>query len=387
MSNNTMVFFCKICNKNYKSKKSLYVHNRRYHTNTLEISSKSNPNIIQISSKSNPNIIHINSNSDGYKCRFCNNRYKFIQGRWKHEKICKIRKEKDNNNNYKNKLKLKDAEIKKLKERLRDKMNKNCKIHYKTLQKINNQLNNNITKNNCVETINNIHNRNIINFNLVGFGKEELSDVLSNKEQLKILKKRFKSLPFMIDYVHFNKDYPQYQNFIITSIKNNIAYKYDEEKKQFIAGNKEKLLNELIDNRMFDIDTFYKTHIDKLNDKCKEVINRFLDKYDNNKLDSLNNDINLVVYNNMNKVIDKYKVSVKQNLDKILTYDDLIQEKNNMENKFNMIIKSIKEENKSLKDDFEYKNKLLKEDYNLLKNELENKNKILMDELEKLKKG
>ena len=101
-------------------------------------------------------------------------------------------------------------------------------------------------------------NKNIINFNLVGFGKEEFSEILSNKEQLKILKKKFNSLPYMIDYVHFNKDYPQYQNFIITSIKNNIAYKYDEEKKQFIAGNKEKLLNELIDNRMFDIDTFYK---------------------------------------------------------------------------------------------------------------------------------
>ena len=112
-------------------------------------------------------------------------------------------------------------------------------------------------------------NKNIINFNLVGFGKEEFSEILSNKEQLKILKKKFNSLPYMIDYVHFNKDYPQYMNFIITSIKNNIAYKYDEKKKQFIAGNKEELLNELIDNRMFDIDTFYNTHIDKLNDKCK----------------------------------------------------------------------------------------------------------------------
>jgi hypothetical protein len=291
-------------------------------------------------------------------------------------KTCKLKLKKDKEQKYKN-------EIKRLKERLRDKMNKNCKIHYKTLQKINNQLNNNITKNNCVETINNIHNRNIINFNLVGFGKEEFSEILSSKEQLKILKKKFNSLPYMIDYVHFNKDYPQYMNFIITSIKNNIAYKYDEKKKQFIAGNKEELLNELIDNRMFDIDTFYNTHIDKLNDKCKEVITRFLDKYNNDKLDdSLKNDINLVVYNNMNKVIDKYKVSVRQNLDKILTYDDLIKEKNNMENKFNTIINSIKEENKSLK-----------EDYNLLKKELENKNKSLKDdynllkkELEKLKK-
>ena len=372
MSNNTLVFFCNICNKNYKSKKSLYVHNYKYHKN-------SHQKVIIQSSKSHHLVIKKSSfnNKEGkHKCIYCNKKFSFKQNKYRHMKICKIKKEKDNN--YKNKLKLKDAEIKRLKERLRDKMNKSCKIHYKTLQKINNQLNNNITKNNCVETINNIHNRNIINFNLVGFGKEELGDVLSNKEQLKILKKKFKSLPYMIDYVHFNKDYPQYMNFIITSIKNNIAYKYDEEKKQFIAGDKEELLNELIDNRMYDIDTFYKTHIDKLNDKCKEVINRFLDKYDNDKLDSLNNDINLVVYNNMNKVIDKYKVSVKQNLDKILTYDDLIKEKNNMENKFNNIINNIKEENKSLKENYnllkkelENKNKSLKEDYNLLKKELE----------------
>ena len=347
-------FTCKLCNKNYKSIQSLCNHNRRFHKKITQNNSKlpqNNSILPQNTSKKINKMVY---------CKYCNKKFSRLDNMNRHMKICKIKKEKDNNNNYKNKLKLKDAEIKRLKERLRDKMNKSCKMHYKTLQKINNQLNNNITKNNCVETINNIHNRNIINFNLVGFGKEELGDVLSNKEQLKILKKKFKSLPYMIDYVHFNKDYPQYMNFIITSIKNNIAYKYDDEKKQFIAGNKDELLNELIDNRMYDIDTFYKTHIDKLNDKCKEVINRFLDKYDNDKLDSLNNDINLVVYNNMNKVIDKYKVSVKQNLDKILTYDDLIKEKNNMENKFNNIINNIKEENKSLK-----------EDYNLLKKELE----------------
>ena len=354
-------FTCKICNKNYKSIQSLCNHNRRFHKKITQNNSKlpqNNSFLPQNTSKKTNKMVY---------CKYCNKKFSRLDNMNRHMKTCKVKNEKENSiilkmkkekNEYKN-------EIKRLKQRLRDKMNKNCKIHYKTLQKINNQLNNNITKNNCVETINNIHNRNIINFNLVGFGKEEFGDVLSNKEQLKILKKKFNSLPYMIDYVHFNKDYPQYQNFIITSIKNNIAYKYDDEKKQFIAGNKDELLNDLIDNRMYDIDTFYRTHIDKLNDKCKEVINRFLDKYNNDKLDdSLKNDINLVVYNNMNKVVDKYKVSVKQNLDKILTYDDLIKEKNNMENKFNTIIESIKEENKSLKDDY----KLLKKELEKLKN-------------------
>ena len=357
-----MVFYCNICNKNYKSKKSLYVHNYKYHSNKPQNNTFSPQNTTILTQNTTK------KNKAGNTCRYCKKNFSRIDSMNRHMKTCKFKLKKDKEQKYKD-------EIKRLKERLRDKMNKNCKIHYKTLQKINNQLNNNITKNNCVETINNIHNKNIINFNLVGFGKEEFSEILSNKEQLKILKKKFNSLPYMIDYVHFNKDYPQYQNFIITSIKNNIAYKYDEKKKQFIAGNKEELLNELIDNRMFDIDTFYNTHIDKLNDRCKEVINRFLDKYNNDKLDdSLNNDINLVVYNNMNKVVDKYKVSVRQNLDKILTYDDLIKEKNNMENKFNTIINSIKEENKSLK-----------EDYNLLRKDLEDKNNKLQEELKKLK--
>ena len=356
-------FTCKICNKNYKSIQSLCNHNRRFHKKITQNNTHTELNSTQTAPNSTKKINKINNK----KCPYCNLTFTRLYSKNRHMKICKIKNEKENSiilkmekekNEYKN-------EIKRLKQRLRDKMNKNCKIHYKTLQKINNQLNNNITKNNCVETINNIHNRNIINFNLVGFGKEEFGDVLSNKEQLKILKKKFNSLPYMIDYVHFNKNYPQYMNFIITSIKNNIAYKYDDEKKQFIAGNKDELLNELIDNRMFDIDTFYNTHIDKLNDKCKEVINRFLDKYNNDKLDdSLKNDINLVVYNNMNKVVDKYKVSVKQNLDKILTYDDLIKEKNNMENKFNTIIESIKLENKSIKDDY----KLLKKELEKLKN-------------------
>ena len=371
MTNNTVVFYCNICNKNYKSKKSLYVHNHKYHKKITQ----NNSNIPQ-----NTSILPQNTSKKINKmvrCKYCNKKFNRLDNMNRHMKICKVKNEKEKSiilKMEKEKNKYKD-EIKRLKERLRDKMNKSCKMHYKTLQKINNQLNNNITKNNCVETINNIHNRNIINFNLVGFGKEELSDVLSNKEQLKILKKKFKSLPYMIDYVHFNKDYPQYMNFIITSVNNNIAYKYDEDRKQFIAGDKEKLLNELIDNRMYDIDTFYKTHIDKLNDKCKEVITRFLDKYDNDKLDdSIKNDINLVVYNNMNKVVDKYKISVKDSLDRILTYDDLIKEKNNMENKFNNIINKIKEDNMIIKEE----NKLLKEDYKLLKKELEklkNKNK------------
>jgi hypothetical protein len=144
MTNNTMVFYCNICDKNYKSKKSLYVHNHKYHKKITP----NNSNIPQYTS-----ILPQNTSKKINKmvrCKYCNKKFTRLDNMNRHMKICKVKNEKEKCiilKMKKEKNKYKD-EIKRLKERLRDKMNKNCKMHYKTLQKINNQLNNNITKNN-----------------------------------------------------------------------------------------------------------------------------------------------------------------------------------------------------------------------------------------------
>ena len=40
--------------------------------------------------------------------------------------------------------------------------------------------------------------------------------------------------------------YPQFKNILITNLQNNLAYKYDEDKKIFITISKERLLEDII---------------------------------------------------------------------------------------------------------------------------------------------
>jgi hypothetical protein len=71
-------------------------------------------------------------------------------------------------------------------------INKKCKIHPKTLQKINKQLN--IDNNGIINENNGTINNNNITYNIIGLGHENLTDVFSKKEKLKILKHKYCSL-------------------------------------------------------------------------------------------------------------------------------------------------------------------------------------------------
>jgi hypothetical protein len=72
-----------------------------------------------------------------------------------------------------------------MKNQLIETMNKKCKVHPKTLQKINKQLindNKNISINKG--TVNNT-------YNIIGLGHENLHEIFSKKEKMAILKNRF----------------------------------------------------------------------------------------------------------------------------------------------------------------------------------------------------
>jgi len=289
------LFKCNICNKNYKSKNSLGNHNRKFHqyfAKNPPISAKNSPKSAKDSPKSAKKV---------YSCEFCNKTFKRIDYLKKHTSLnrCKIK----NNIEMENlQLKKENEELKlnfqkqmdEMKEQLRQLLNKNCKIHPKTLQKINNQLNNNIN------TQNNIQNQQNNNINIIGFDKMNLDDIFSEKEQLKILKKKFGSLNYLIEYAHFNKKYPQLKNIKITNLKDNFAYKYDEKKKKFIATSKDELINDLVDNRMLDLDEFQSRLFDKLSIKEQEIITELLNNYykDDKFTDKKREEIKFIIYNN-----------------------------------------------------------------------------------------
>ncbi len=288
---------CFICNKYYKSKQSYWNHKNKFHKDD-------NHKIIEYNHPNDPLIMKCNPiptlknerEEKKYFCKFCNKEFNHYQNRWRHQRKCE--------NNEIDKLKKENQELKEmfekeiasLKEQLLDTMNKNCKKHPKTLQKINRQLNNQY--NNTQNNTNCIVNNNTIN--IIPLGQEKLTDILSSKEQKMILSKKQQSLNYLIEYVHFNNKFPQFQNIIVTNLKDNIAYKYDDNMNKFIATTKDELLEILMENRIIDIEDFYNFNIEKLNENTKNILNKFIDKIKNDDeyFDKKKSDIKLILYNN-----------------------------------------------------------------------------------------
>jgi len=331
VENNSTQFRCNICNKNYKDKSGIWYHNKKYHLgnksddNTLDNTLyDNNDNIVKNNTLDNTldNTLYdnkeiIEKNNDlKYKCKKCNKNFNNYQNRWKHEKICKATEENVDSLIEKNILlentikqqideivqikktideqkKMFEKQITEMKKQLIETMNKKCKVHPKTLQKINKQLNcNNMVKNN-------------ITYNIVGLGHENLDQVFSRKEKMAILKNRFYCLPELVEYTHFNDKYPQFKNILITNTQNTLAYKYDNKKQQFVAVNKDELLDDIVDERMCDISSFYDELENDLDEKTKEIIEKVKDKIENDPAyrELKKKDIKLIIYNNRKKVV------------------------------------------------------------------------------------
>jgi hypothetical protein len=244
---------CNICECEYCKEVFTNNYELTLHLNTCE-------NLPKVTISNNPKVtISSPCKPDGLTCKYCSKVFKFKQGRWRHEQNCDlINKDDYSKDEIINLLKQTIDEQKKMfeeqiiemKNQLIETMNKKCKVHPKTLQKINKQLinDNNISINKG--TVNNT-------YNIIGLGHENLDQVFTRKEKMAILKNRFYCLPELVEYTHFNDKYPQFKNILITNTQNTLAYKYDTKKNQFMAINKDELLEDIVDARIYDISSFY----------------------------------------------------------------------------------------------------------------------------------
>jgi len=226
VENNDSKFRCNICDKSYKDKSGIWYHNKKYHnifshSNTLNTAktspetakpspetaktspetAKPSPETAKTSpetAKTSPETAKTSpETAKEINCEYCNYNFTRRDSLIKHYNRCKIKKENDNKiinkNDENNILKLiiekQSAEIKEVKLMISSLINKNCKVHPKTLQKINKQL---INDN---KNINNGTINNNITYNIIGLGHENLTDVFSKKEKMAILKNRFYCLP------------------------------------------------------------------------------------------------------------------------------------------------------------------------------------------------
>ena len=281
-----MGVICKYCNKNYASQSSRSNHIKKFHKND-NIQPIQQP----IQNNETLNIQNIHSNIQN-KCIKCDKILSNYFSKWRHEKKCDVKTTKEKENNDKSK----DEEIiemKKEMEKLKDMLQKALKIHPKTLQKINNQLNN--TNNG---TINN-------NTVIIQLGKEDLTKMLTMDEKMSILNRQAMGINDLVKLVHTSGKYQKCMNVYITNLQNTIGYMYDEKQNNFIAVNKNELLNDLVDSRMYDIEKFYDKLQVKLEPEKATRIKKFIDRMKNDEdclKDLKKEEIKLILYNNKESI-------------------------------------------------------------------------------------
>jgi trans-2-enoyl-CoA reductase len=84
-----------------------------------------------------------------------------------------------------------------------------------------------------------------------------------------------------------------------------LAIKYDTRKKQFITVNKDELLDDIVDERMCDINLFYEELKEELDERTKEILDKVKDKIENDLgsyKEIKKKYIKLIIYNNRKKV-------------------------------------------------------------------------------------
>ncbi len=333
--NNFKDFHCNICDKYYSSIQSLSNHRRIKHCNHNVTKNVTNKNACKLNvtksvtkSDRTSTIINnqLNESADFTKqaCKYCNKMLANRHSKWRHEQNCKLSNECDKIDNTlkvdtNNKID-KDEEIQELKKENAEiksmlmELLKRSKVHPKTLEKINKNLIKNQNNNNINGDSNNvnINSGTVNNINIIKFGNENINQILDQKEKLKILEARFLSLEESIKRIHFNDARPEYQNILITNLRDDLAYVFDGGK--FVTTKKTKAITELIDNHIDSIEISLEEYKEKLNPRVVEKLEELIDK--------INDDYTqMVVENNNNKKFQNYKL-YKIDQVKELIYDE-----------------------------------------------------------------
>jgi hypothetical protein len=220
---------CEICDKKYKTLSGLWKHNRKNHR------AKQNKD-----TKTGANEKNDLENEQIYKCKYCDKSFKYSQSKYRHQKTCK----------NKNKKKVDVLPV--------------------SVDKMETTINNSITNNiNTTNTTNNIM--------IVNFGEEKPLDYLTERDKLNILKQYGGgAIEYCVKIVHYNDRLPQFRNIETRNLKDKYCSIYRNG--EFITALKNECYEEMIGNRVVDIDDINQEYQEKVSKRIYESINNMCDK-------------------------------------------------------------------------------------------------------------
>ena len=287
---------CSICGKKYSSRQSLHNHKKRMHPEkdtTFPTFSKSKVSLNIAKSKS---IV-----SQIYQCKYCDKVYKHKQSKYKHEKNCKH----NTNVNYISKEEHLE-ELEKLKEELTAQFTKML-----------NEKNVGNTNNNTMKIGD--HNTDITtqnNFTIIQLGKEDVLGTITQKEKLKILNERYKSVLELVKLMHCSGKYPQFNNSIISNLKSEFALTYNEEEDQFLTTDKDELVSDIVSYRTTNVEEILEENKDKVSIQTDKKVKELIEILEKDDLNIMEEDIDFskkYTTKVMTSIYDKRK-EIKQKL-------------------------------------------------------------------------
>lgn len=160
------------------------------------------------------------------------------------------------------------------------------------------QDNSNNINSNCNSNNNNSNNviGNINNFNIIAYGKETCEHISDNMFK-QIIDKGFKSVPYLVEQIHFNKDKPENHNVYISNMRDNYALVYDGTK--WILNEKEAILEDIMDAKSYLLTDKYSELKYNSEDYASVKFERFLSECDTSIVkEQMKEDIKLSLYNN-----------------------------------------------------------------------------------------
>ena len=280
-------YICKECGNEYKHRQNLYRHVKNKHPVTnITFSSICKSKVSHIEALGKPLLNPL------YPCKYCNHVYKHKQSRYKHEKKCKYNTEQSyiSKDEYdkllKNELQKLESEIT---EKLTKQFTKLLDEKQGNINNIGNQLNDHATQNNYI----------------IQLGKEDVLGTLTEKEKLKILNERYKSVLSLVKLMHCSGKYPQFNNSIISNLKSEFALTYSDEDDKFLTLKKNELVSDIVSHRT--------ANVEEILDENKEKITKQTNKKVTELIQILEKD-GITLLEEENEFIKDYKTKIMTNI-------------------------------------------------------------------------
>ena len=221
-------------------------------------------------------------------CEYCSKKFSRIDNYNRHiANRCKVKIKKDEEEKYMM------ESLKKDKERMIEQHEKERNEYRKQIEKLLDKVGTtNITNTNCGNTQTN-------NVQLNNFGQEDLT-MLTDKYMTNMVNYPYSAIPKMIKKIHFNDKYPANRNIRMLNKKDNKIQIRNNGVWEYV--NKKETLQLLIENKNYQLDTYYENNKEKFDNGKQKRFENFQEKLsieDKKVTDAIKVDTELVFWNSM----------------------------------------------------------------------------------------